>query len=557
MDTIDAFKKNQEKTIDVLRKLLSFLEQGKEFGIDIDAKLVDKVKNGITVTKEQKLKVALIGGFSEGKTSIAAAWSEHYDKASMKISQSESSDEIAVYPLGDFDLIDTPGLFGFKETEDKEKYKEITKKYISEAHLVLYVMNPNNPVKESHKEELLWLFKDLNLLGRTVFVLSRFDEEIDIEDEEDYSKGLRIKTENIKGRLCDFGIITKSDNISIVAVSANPFERGIDYWLAHLEEFKKLSHIGLLQDATTSKIATAGNTTELVLATQKTIVNDILRRELPVAEQKVEKIADECRQFQEVYNDIKADMERTTQKVNAALSNLREFVLDFFTDLILQAQGTSMETFNEFFQRNIGDEGIVLETRINNEFTRQLDNTTRDIGKMQLSFEAGVQQYTSTIGEMAFNGLKMGGDFLKSGAINITNAGVLATRNTLNLPIKFKPWGAVKLANGLNKAIPIVGSLIGIGLDLWDSYSKMEKEKKFRQSIDKMVECFEKQRKEYLAFLADENALMKNCYPELTELQNKLNLMGQELANKTEQQRRFNRWKEEGDVIEAEFQIIK
>src|SRR3546814_3971218 len=55
------------------------------------------------------------------------------------ISHQESSNEVKVYEVGDdFVLIDTPGLFGFKEqvnaeTNAIEKYKDITKKYVSEA----------------------------------------------------------------------------------------------------------------------------------------------------------------------------------------------------------------------------------------------------------------------------------------------------------------------------------------------------------------------------------------------------------------------------------------
>ncbi len=64
---------------------------------------------------DQKLKVALVGGFSEGKTSIVAAWIERLDN-SMKINHKESSDEVKVYDIdGKIELVDTPGLFGFKE----------------------------------------------------------------------------------------------------------------------------------------------------------------------------------------------------------------------------------------------------------------------------------------------------------------------------------------------------------------------------------------------------------------------------------------------------------
>lgn len=57
----------------------------------------------------------------------------------MNISQQESSSEVAIYDFKDqLQIIDTPGLFGFKEktnasTEQIEKYKDITKRYVSNA----------------------------------------------------------------------------------------------------------------------------------------------------------------------------------------------------------------------------------------------------------------------------------------------------------------------------------------------------------------------------------------------------------------------------------------
>lgn len=56
-----------------------------------------------------------MGGFSEGKTSIAAAWIERLDE-SMKIDHRESSDEVKIYNIDDeMELVDTPGLFGFEK----------------------------------------------------------------------------------------------------------------------------------------------------------------------------------------------------------------------------------------------------------------------------------------------------------------------------------------------------------------------------------------------------------------------------------------------------------
>ena len=232
IEAVDKFKEQQNNSLKVLESLKIYLENGEKIGIDIDDSLIRKLNNAINDVETKKLKVALIGGFSEGKTSIAAAWIEKLDKSNMKISHQESSDEVLVYEIGnDIELIDTPGLFGFKEktnsdTKATEKYKDITGKYVSEVHLVLYVMNSVNPIKDSHKEDLNWLFRTLNLLPRTVFVLSKFDEVVDVEDEKEYKNDLEIKKSNVIKRLKD--LINLNDEeiseISIVGVSANPFD---------------------------------------------------------------------------------------------------------------------------------------------------------------------------------------------------------------------------------------------------------------------------------------------------------------------------------------------
>ena len=124
MNTLNEFKKQQSKEIEIIRDLLNFLEMGENLGVEIDKILKDKLLNTINEVKTEKLRVALIGGFSEGKTSIAAAWLEKLDKSTMKISHEESSDEVVVYDVGnDIEIVDTPGLFGFKEKNINTQYR--------------------------------------------------------------------------------------------------------------------------------------------------------------------------------------------------------------------------------------------------------------------------------------------------------------------------------------------------------------------------------------------------------------------------------------------------
>ncbi|GAA8676194.1 hypothetical protein HpBT339_05820 [Helicobacter pylori] len=250
--TLEQFKENQKRNQENLKILLDFIHTGEKYGIEAEEPLKEKIRNAMENVADQKLKVALVGGFSEGKTSIAAAWIDRLDK-SMNIDHKESSDEVKIYDIdNEMELVDTPGLFGFKAKEHDngkiERYKDITKKYVSGAHLILYTLNPSNPIKESHKDDLNWLFRTLNLLSRTIFVISRFDEEADIEYEEDYNKRFTIKKENILNRLNNLISLSKEEkeSLAIVAVAANPYDLGVEHWIKHKEEFQKLSHIKTL-----------------------------------------------------------------------------------------------------------------------------------------------------------------------------------------------------------------------------------------------------------------------------------------------------------------------
>lgn len=244
-ETLKQFKENQKGNQENLEKLLDLIQTGEKYGIEIEESFKAKINSAIQSATDQKLRVALVGGFSEGKTSIAAAWIERLDE-SMKIAHQESSDAVKIYDIdNEMDLVDTPGLYGFKAKEHDsgkiEHYKDITKKYVSESHLILYALNPSNPIKDSHKDDLNWLFRTLNLLSRTIFVISRFDEEADIEDEEDYNKRFAIKKENIQNRLNDLISLSgeEKEGLIIVAVAANPYDLGVEHWLKHKRRIPK------------------------------------------------------------------------------------------------------------------------------------------------------------------------------------------------------------------------------------------------------------------------------------------------------------------------------
>ena len=560
--TVDIFKQQQEKNIKLLCTLQDFLKQGEAVGVKIDLSLTHKLKAAIDDAQNGILKVALIGGFSEGKTSIAAAWMERMDQ-SMNISQQESSSEVAIYNVSeDLQLIDTPGLFGFKEkisadTAEMEKYKDITKKYVSEAHLVLYVMNSTNPVKESHKEDLNWLMRDLNILPRTVFVLSRFDEVADVEDEWEYNENYKVKSGNIIQRLQEMVNLTSEEaaELAIVAVAANPFDMGSDYWLENLERFKQLSHITSLQQATHKKMDSNGGIAEIVVEAKSSIIRDVLNKELPVAIERDEKIGQEVHKLADVVKVTKNKLESTQGSISSARTALREFVSRYFTELIMQVEGTDLQTFNSFFQREVGDKGVVIASKLENEFERHLKSANLQVESIQIGFEQEVNHFNDVLLTHGKQGMNY---VVKSNIIN--NSSILAARDSVKTVAKFvgvdlgkmlnfKPWGAINLAKGVNGALAV----LGVALEAWDSYKQHEREEAFKKTVIDMVDNFNKQREELLA-LINSSSFNEQFFPKYVELVKEVHDLVVNLEEREQQRKDFHEWRLSGENIKQEFE---
>ena len=436
---IRSFEQQKEQALSILSSLSDFVMEGRDLGIQLHPELVEKVRKSVESASDQKLKVALIGGFSEGKTSIAAAWLEELDRKSMNISQQESSSEVAIYNFKDqLQIIDTPGLFGFKEktnasTEQIEKYKDITKRYVSEAHLVLYVMNSTNPIKESHAEDLKWLFRTLNLLPRTVFVLSRFDEVADMSDQAEFREKYLIKKTSVLKRLTDVLELTSEEqsDAAIVAVSANPFDMGVEHWLRNLDDFRNLSRIGELQTATQKKLESNGGLLALANETKKTIISDVITKQLPAAKEAYALLADEARRVTEIKQNQAIELQRIQGDICKSQVRLRGRLLRYFEDLKLQTKNVGMNTFNEFIHREIGDEGCLVQQRIQEIFSDEVGSISRDLSRIQINVNNEIAHYNDVVSTLGKKGVSF---FSKPGVI--TNNSVLTVRDSVNAATK-------------------------------------------------------------------------------------------------------------------------
>ncbi|GAA7487866.1 hypothetical protein MMM109_04630 [Helicobacter pylori] len=319
--------------------------------------------------------------------------------------------------------------------------------------------------------------------------------------------------------------------MAIVAVAANPYDLGVKHWLKHKEEFQKLSHIKTLQDATQKKIEENGEKLTIIEESQKSVIQDIIYRQMPLAKKEQQEIKREMEYLNRMIEKRRKEIQNLNSEISQARINLKEFITMYFSGLISQVSGTSLETFNDFVIREIGDKGINMETRIQNAFERGTQGIFNEMAKIETGFNADLslfEKHAGTLGKIGINFLK------QSGFINATN---------------------IKLAGNLNKALPF----IGIAFELWDSYNKYQKEQELEKAKEEMKSNFDNQKKEILELINDEAKFKQTCFPMALELEKCIQACEENVKKTQECDQEFEKWiqtgedfKTGGDFIEVE-----
>lgn len=546
VDTIGAFEVKKEKVNKVLSELQEYLQTGQSYGLVIGDDTIQKVKDSIAnFNKENnELNVALIGAFSEGKTTIAAAWTGKLDKSSMKINLAESSDKVEIYDVDNkIKLVDTPGLFGSGSTEDDIKYRDITEKYVSEAHLVLYVMNPENPIKASHKEELVWLFKDLGLLPRTIFVLGRFDEVADVEDEEDYKETYEVKRDTVIESLREFDIISGDEEVDVVAVSANPFDLGIDHWLQNKAEYEQLSHITVLQEATVKKVSSLGSTEEILLETNKSIIKDVVTQNKGEISEKVAKLNKLLEDKNEALVEIENNHKEDEEKIKRAQVQMREYLNGIRKGPVADIRLSVQETLPGIVNRQIGEDGKILKTDIENALKTHVESVNNSLDNTIDTYVTHVSETEKLVTKALGNGIS------KLGLFKFENTSVLAIRDVIAPGFKFNPWGATKLASGLNNAIPIIGAAISVF-----GYAKEFNDQiKFEEEREKLAKAIEEIVDDFLEVINHDDEFKKSYFPKYLETDKIIEEQENGIHELEKTLNDIEAWQDRGKQIEKEY----
>ncbi len=274
---------------------------------------------------------------------------------------------------------------------------------------------------------------------------------------------------------------------------------------------------------------------------------------MPLAKKTQQNLKRELEYLNKAMEKRRKEIQNLKGEISQAHINLKEFITRYFSDLSRQVAGTSLETFNDFVKREIGDEGINIDTRVQNAFERETQGILNEIAKIETSFNADMslfEKYAGTFG-------KIGNDLLtKSGFINATN--IKLARDTIaavgkfvgiDLALKFKPWGAVNLAGSISKGLPF----IGIAFEVWDSWKESQKIEKLEKAKREMESDFNNQKQEILDLINDETRFKQTCFPMALELEKSFQEIEEKIKKTQECDQEFEKWIQTGeDLIKGE-----
>ena len=510
---------NQEKHI-IINKLESLksklLRVERDFDIDL-SELISKVNQAIGNIQDDVFLIAFFGAFSDGKSTILSVF---LNKLDIDISPEPTTDEIREYKTDDYLLIDTPGLFSENLIHD-----ELTKKYISEANIIIYTVDPVNPLKDSHIPTIRWILSDLKKHESTIFVINKMDEVADLEDDNDFERNAAIKKE-VVCRILENEIGNKENN-RIVCVAADPFELGLNHWSTNNTDYKRLSRIDRLENVITEFKSTYKN--QLLVKAGISVIRDTSARVVLELDEIKKSLVSEVELLKNQIEESDNRILILEEGINRSYINIKEDFISLREDILIDIDNvTNMSELAEIMQKRIGENGYILQEKIDLIIKKHTGNLFSEGKRMFKSLEESLIYHSkmrdallgtlsSDTGKSVIKGL------LRTPTRKIADA-VIKTRDFLKIPFKFKPWGAVKFAKFL-KSMPVVMEALQLVGGVW---SKLRMDKKRNEIKKEMEEAFkgliknltlEEYTNTYFPFISETRNVLKTLEESKIEIQ--------------------------------------
>lgn len=160
------------------------------------------------------------------------------------------------------------------------------------------------------------------------------------------------------------------------------------------------------------------------------------------------------------------------------------------------------------------------------------------------------EKHAGTFGRIGIDLLKQS-KFINATNIKAARDGIVAVAKFvgIDLALKFKPWGAVKLAGSINKGLP----LIGLVIEVWDSWKESQKIEKLEKAKEEMKSNFEEAKEQMIEFINDEAKFKQTCFPNALELEKSFQEIEEKIKKTQECAQGLEKWIQTGeDFIKGE-----
>jgi len=536
MEQFKQFNIKKQAVIDSLGKLEEMLNELEEVGVDVsDSKI--KISDALKTIDSDVLRIALLGAFSDGKTSVIAAWLGRI-MDDMKIDMDESSDRLAIYkPEGlpdKCEIVDTPGLFGDKErTIDGAQvmYEDLTKRYISEAHLIFYVVDATNPLKESHNDIARWILRDLNKLSSTIFVINKMDEVTDLSEESMFDEAAAIKKHTLKGKLKRAANLNDAelDQLNVACIASNPNGRGLEFWFGKPEHYESRSRINALK-AMTTKVLSANVPEVLIAKTGLDVVRDVVGQKIAEADQQLTMLVSYYNQNREETQRITDDIKKGRREVISLAGELFNELEAMERHLLARLRPLSLDDIKGYLEDEIGyngdDVGFKLNLKIKTAIDRYFEQSSAVTNRISMDIEHQLTASESFLESISEGAMKSAAGVAKSISnvpTEVIKGAIFAARDALGnitgLMIKFKPWEATKLAGAISKWAGPVGAMISLASDLMNAHKAHEMEQTLQKMKNDIASMIKGAFKDIYDLISDDAKVLAFFAPQLKEFE--------------------------------------
>lgn len=553
------------KKLQKLASLKSLLQKGIEYIPELQSYL-GKIDSIINTIQDGEISVVLLGSFSDGKTSAIAGLLGRLED-NMKIDNDESSDELTVYRPKDlkrgFKIIDTPGLFGTKEREidgKNVKFSELTERYISEAHIIIYVCDAVVPLKDSHVEIIRRIMRDYHKLDNTIFVINKMDEAgYDLRDEYDYNNGCKIKKENLISRLRSTISLTPDEEkrLHIVCIAADPKGKGLAHWFAKMNDYYERSHINDLRQCVNEVVETA-NKDELVSSTYETSVLDVVDGLCEVIDGTQKPVSKAIVKMERDNTEIVEDQKQLKSELTLSRNELRSAINEIKNDVIRDIKGASLDTVGDVINGELGVQDgkvtfYVLEDKLSAQIEQCCEANANNINSSVVKLESTYSMQEAMLNDA----MKFGIGQLKN--LNISGEQVKAVRDIIAKGYKFKPWGAIKLGSKITKVAGAIGAGLSVGMEIYDWYKRHENQKKLEELKVNLCNAVNDYVAQIFKTFESEGEYYKNFAPSYLELCKKvqerndeIGALKQKVADLEKYKKQIDAWKSTGEYVDFE-----